>query len=280
MSYFPSTPIVGTGPGDAFRPGVRDSSPAEGSRHPSDVRKGTRTIDHDRKDGSEGGVSGTHASSVQMHPTVRHAVESILLEERTRWAMQIHDGLTQSVTSAVLELQTFRHRIAGRPGGRDRVAPRGRSRDPGGPAEDPRAAVRDDQHAGGRPRSSLWSFGEARRRPVPTTCRSRATSIGAGRGLRVAHAIVSEALVERSEALRSGRGGRARARGRAGDPDRDRGSRDAASPRCRTTTHTSECGSCGPVPSPSAGPWTLNRPPDTAPRVSAVLPVGGRGDER
>ena len=46
------------------------------------------------------------------HPTVRHAVESILLEERTRWAMQIHDGLTQSVTSAILELQTLRHRIA------------------------------------------------------------------------------------------------------------------------------------------------------------------------
>jgi signal transduction histidine kinase len=45
------------------------------------------------------------------HPTVRHAVEALLLEERTRWAMQIHDGLTQSVTSAVLELQTLRHRI-------------------------------------------------------------------------------------------------------------------------------------------------------------------------
>ena len=45
------------------------------------------------------------------HPSVRHAVEAMLLEERTRWAMQIHDGLTQSVTSAVLELQTLRHRI-------------------------------------------------------------------------------------------------------------------------------------------------------------------------
>ncbi len=51
------------------------------------------------------------------HPTVRHAVESILLEERTRWAMQIHDGLTQSVTSAVLELQTMRHRIETDPAG-------------------------------------------------------------------------------------------------------------------------------------------------------------------
>jgi len=42
---------------------------------------------------------------------VQHAVESLLLEERTKWAMHIHDGLTQSVTSAILELQTLRHRI-------------------------------------------------------------------------------------------------------------------------------------------------------------------------
>jgi len=40
-----------------------------------------------------------------------------MLEERTRWAMQIHDGLTQSVTSAVLELQTLRHRIETDPAG-------------------------------------------------------------------------------------------------------------------------------------------------------------------
>jgi len=40
-----------------------------------------------------------------------------MLEERTRWAMQIHDGLTQSVTSAVLELQTLRARIETDPEG-------------------------------------------------------------------------------------------------------------------------------------------------------------------
>jgi signal transduction histidine kinase len=40
-----------------------------------------------------------------------------MLEERTRWAMQIHDGLTQSVTSAVLELQTLRSRIVRDPEG-------------------------------------------------------------------------------------------------------------------------------------------------------------------
>ena len=46
---------------------------------------------------------------------MRAAVASLLLEERTKWAMQIHDGLTQSVTSAVLELQTLRHRIEQEP---------------------------------------------------------------------------------------------------------------------------------------------------------------------
>ena len=43
------------------------------------------------------------------------AVDSLMLVERTKWAMRIHDGLTQSVTSAVLELQTLRQRIAADP---------------------------------------------------------------------------------------------------------------------------------------------------------------------
>jgi two-component system nitrate/nitrite sensor histidine kinase NarX len=42
---------------------------------------------------------------------VAHTVDSLLLQERTKWAMRIHDGLTQSVTSALLELQTLQHRI-------------------------------------------------------------------------------------------------------------------------------------------------------------------------
>jgi signal transduction histidine kinase len=42
-------------------------------------------------------------------------VRSLMLAERTRWAMRIHDGLTQSVTSAVLELQTLRRRIEADP---------------------------------------------------------------------------------------------------------------------------------------------------------------------
>ena len=66
------------------------------------------------------GVTSAHMhdhEGVSRHPAVRHAVDAMLLEERTRWAMQIHDGLTQSVTSIVLELQTLRHRIQVDPGG-------------------------------------------------------------------------------------------------------------------------------------------------------------------
>jgi two-component system nitrate/nitrite sensor histidine kinase NarX len=50
-----------------------------------------------------------------VHPTVAHTVESLLLQERTRWAIHIHDGLTQSVTSAILELQGLQHRIRTEP---------------------------------------------------------------------------------------------------------------------------------------------------------------------
>jgi two-component system, NarL family, sensor kinase len=48
---------------------------------------------------------------------VAEAVEARLAEERARWAMQIHDGLTQSVTSALLELEAFRTRMKTDPEG-------------------------------------------------------------------------------------------------------------------------------------------------------------------
>ena len=57
------------------------------------------------------GVGTTSAAAVAA------TVESVLLDERTRWAMTIHDGLTQSVTSAILELQVLRHRIETDPAG-------------------------------------------------------------------------------------------------------------------------------------------------------------------
>ena len=48
---------------------------------------------------------------------VDRTVEARVLEERARWAMQIHVGLTQTVTSAVLELQALRARILADPVG-------------------------------------------------------------------------------------------------------------------------------------------------------------------
>lgn len=60
-------------------------------------------------------VPALHAQKTDMTVAaaeVAEAVEARLAEERARWAMQIHDSLTQSVTSAVLELQAFRSRMA------------------------------------------------------------------------------------------------------------------------------------------------------------------------
>jgi two-component system, NarL family, nitrate/nitrite sensor histidine kinase NarX len=59
--------------------------------------------------------SSTLRDRRSVHPTVAHTVDSLLLQERTKWAIHIHDGLTQSVTSAVLELQGLQHRIRTEP---------------------------------------------------------------------------------------------------------------------------------------------------------------------
>ena len=59
-------------------------------------------------------TSHAHAPA-RVTPAVERTVESRMLEERTKWAMHIHDALTQSVTSAVLELQTLRRRFETQP---------------------------------------------------------------------------------------------------------------------------------------------------------------------
>jgi signal transduction histidine kinase len=58
-------------------------------------------------------ASRTHARAPERASVdIDQIVEARLFEERTRWAMHVHDGLTQSVTSAVLQLQELRHLIA------------------------------------------------------------------------------------------------------------------------------------------------------------------------
>ncbi len=66
---------------------------------------------------TQASASSAGRAQAGTHPTVQHAVESLLLAERTKWAMRIHDSLTQSVTSAILELQILRHRIEQDPEG-------------------------------------------------------------------------------------------------------------------------------------------------------------------
>ncbi|MFN2545342.1 MAG: sensor histidine kinase [Actinomycetota bacterium] len=43
--------------------------------------------------------------------TRRRAVDTLLLRERNRWAYEIHDGVTQAVTTSVLELEALTHKI-------------------------------------------------------------------------------------------------------------------------------------------------------------------------
>ena len=61
-------------------------------------------------------ASRTHARAPERASVdIDQIVEARLLEERTRWAMHIHDGLTQSVTSVILQMQELRRLIATEP---------------------------------------------------------------------------------------------------------------------------------------------------------------------
>lgn len=42
---------------------------------------------------------------------LRRAVDRLVQQEKNRWACEIHDGLTQTVTAAVLELETLQSRM-------------------------------------------------------------------------------------------------------------------------------------------------------------------------
>ncbi len=224
-------------------------------------------------------VSGTHVPSVQMRPTARDAVEATLLEERARWAMQIHDGLTQSVTSAVLELQTLRHRIREDPDGA--IASIG----------EVEHEIRDDLRkirellfqmtsaSGLETPASLWTFDDAEGSRFPTHVSVEGDLDRAPESvLRVAHAIVSEALV--NAAKHSG-AAEADVRVRATDREirieiEDRGRGIAAvsddDPHFGLRIMRTRAESLG-------GSLAIESTPGHGTRVLAVLPVGGRGEQ-
>ena len=205
-----------------------------------------------------------------------------MLEERARWAMRIHDGLTQTVTSAVLELQTLRTRILADPAGA--VAS----------LSGVEAAIRADLR---EVRQMLFELYEDQRPPEPPLARF-IDELLARWGLPARVTIVGD--VDARTARRPGDGAR-RARGIARERREARGN-DRCRP-CRWTPERRGCGSRSRTVAVGIrdaedgdphfglsmmrvraedidGTLEIGSTPGGGTRVVALLPVGGRGEER
>jgi signal transduction histidine kinase len=226
-------------------------------------------------------ASSAPVRTVRAPDAVDPTVEARVLEERARWAMRIHDGLTQTVTSAVLELQTLRTRILADPAGA--VAS----------LSAVEAAIRADLR---EVRQMLFELYEDQRPPEPPLARfidellarwglpARVTIVGDVDAappavLETAHAVLAESL---ANAAKHAGTTDVSVQVDAGETwmritveDRGRGIRDAEDGdphfglsmmrvRAEDIDGTLEIGS-----TPGGGT-----------RVVALLPVGGRGEER
>ena len=207
-----------------------------------------------------------------------------MLEERTRWAMQIHDGLTQSVTSAVLELQTLRHRIETDPA--DAIAELREVEDAirHDLTRDPRGALRARRGTGATGPTSFAAFVaelvERWRLPARVARRGRLRR-RARRGARHRAAHRRGGPHQRREAL--GIEGRHRAgceRTRGSFGSRSKTGVAASPPITDDDPHFG----LRLMQTRAAPDRRLDRdrvrPPDAACRVIAVLPVGVQGEER
>ena len=274
----------------AFRPwvvSIRTRAGGQGRRVP--CRKGTRT-ERPRPKGTdpprERSPSSTRAPSSASTPPLRPPCWRRWSRSCSRSAhagrCTIHDGLTQSVTSAILELQALRHRIETDPA--DAIASLHEIED----------AIRDDLS---EIREVLFELdaGTLSRGPVVRHVRPRAgralEAAGArhdrGRHRRRAGAragdrarVVGEALA--NAAKHSGSEGRHReGRRRAGHaPDRGRQTGAAASRPSPTTTRTSGSDCLQARVHEIGGSLEIESTPGRGVRVVAVLPVGGQGEAR
>jgi signal transduction histidine kinase len=214
-----------------------------------------------------------------VHPAVAATVQTRMLEERTRWAMHIHDGLTQSVTSAVLELQVLRQKIRTDP---ERAVAE---------LQEVEDSLRDDlRHI----RELLFELEDGRvaddrsfaafvaelverwRLPARVSVEGNLDAVS-GEVLEVAHAIVAEALA--NAAKHSGSKDVA-VRVRAGERElrievEDRGRGIAAltddDPHFGLRLLHARVAQMG-------GSVDIGSTPGSGVRVVASLPVGGRGD--
>ena len=213
--------------------------------------------------------------------TVDQTVEARVLEERARWAMRIHDGLTQTVTSAVLELHALRTRILSDPAGA--VAS----------LTAVEAAIRADLR---EVRQLLFELYEEERRPEPSLAvfvdelvarwglPARVSIEGDADAmpeiiLEAAHSVITESLANAAKhaetpdvAVRV----HADATGlRIEVEDRGRGIGDVENddPHFGLSMMRARAENIG-------GTLEIGSTPGGGTRVVALLPVGGRGEER
>jgi signal transduction histidine kinase len=212
---------------------------------------------------------------------VDRTVEARVLEERARWAMQIHDGLTQTVTSAVLELQSLRARILADPVGATASLAA------------VEAAIRADLR---EIRQLLFELYEDQRPPEPPLAvfvkelvarwglPARVSIEGDADGapaavLETAHAVIAESLANAAKhadtpdvAVRV----RADAEGlRIEVEDRGRGIGSAEDDDPHFGLHMMQVRA-----EDIGGTVEIGSTPGGGTRVVALLPVGGRGEER
>lgn len=225
--------------------------------------------------------SSTLRNRRSVHPAVAHTVNTLLLQERTKWAIHIHDGLTQSVTSAVLELQGLQHRILTDP---ETVL---------ATLKEIEDAIRNDlsqirqilfELDGGTPRrepplaSFVSELVERWHLPARVSIEGEVDRI-ADRTLETANAIVAEAL---ANAAKHSGAPEVSVRIRAGLDDlrievEDRGNGIIATdadgdPHFGLRLMRGQAEQIG-------GTIEIDSKPGSGTRVVAVLPVGGRGDE-
>jgi signal transduction histidine kinase len=226
-------------------------------------------------------ASSAAVRSAHAPEAVDQTVEARVLQERARWAMRIHDGLTQTVTSAVLELQTLRTRILADPAGA--VAS----------LSGVEAAIRADLR---EIRQMLFELYEDQRPPEPPLATfidellarwglpARVTIDGDADAmppalLETAHALLAESLA--NAAKHAGtldvavhvEAGDTRIRIEVEDRGRGIGDADDGDPHFGLSMMRVRAEDIG-------GTLEIGSTPGGGTRVVALLPVGGRGEER
>jgi two-component system NarL family sensor kinase len=223
-----------------------------------------------------------HARATEpVAPAADEAVDHALAAERTRWAMHVHDGLTQAVTSAVLELRGLRRLIVTDPDAAVAVIDAVES-EIRADLRDIRAVLLELDEGEIRREPPFASFvGDLSRRwklPADLSLEGDVDDVEPA-VLETAHAVIAEALANAAKhsgsadvavRVRSDRGSmrvEVEDRGRGLQPPADE---DPHFGMRMMRTRAEDIG----------GSIEIRSTPGGGTRVVALLPVGGRGEER